>query len=70
MSTVCLNPKNFERIIHLTFYRKPNYNLAKDLPLNLFHCEYNDIHNWVYDESNLSHVICTLQKLWTISSIK
>ncbi|XP_013175986.1 PREDICTED: tRNA pseudouridine(38/39) synthase [Papilio xuthus] len=52
--------------------RKPQYNMALDLPLNLFHCSY-DLENsneWIYDFDELKSVITILQSDWTLHSIK
>ncbi|XP_031840437.2 tRNA pseudouridine(38/39) synthase [Nomia melanderi] len=49
--------------------RKPQYNLAHELPLNLWYCEYE--HNeWYSDKEELINIIKTLQKDWTINTIK
>lgn len=60
----------------------PQYSLASDIPLNLFNVEYEDHctlsggdgrierNDWVYDDTNLSRVIGTLQEQWTKHSVK
>ena len=48
---------------------KPQYNMAHELPLNLFHTEYDNV-NWHIDQDNLRHVIKDLQEDWTLYSIK
>lgn len=52
--------------------RKPQYNMALDVPLNLFHCAYEmeDTNSWVYDRDELRSVISHLQNEWTIHNIK
>ncbi|KAJ8706284.1 hypothetical protein PYW08_010910 [Mythimna loreyi] len=51
--------------------RKPQYNMALDVPLNLFHCSYNlPGAGWRYDKHQLSEVLTQLQSEWTIQSIK
>lgn len=55
-----------------TYERKPQYNMAIDIPLNLFKCNY-DIENttqWRYDEENLAKLIVHYQEEWTIQNIK
>ncbi|XP_008549718.1 tRNA pseudouridine(38/39) synthase [Microplitis demolitor] len=49
--------------------RKPQYNLAHELPLNLFYCHYDDV-EWFYDESEVEVLIKTLQEEWTLNAIK
>ncbi|XP_013143375.1 PREDICTED: tRNA pseudouridine(38/39) synthase [Papilio polytes] len=52
--------------------RKPQYNMALDIPLNLFHCSYEleNSSQWIYDVNELKSVITILQADWTIHSIK
>ncbi|PZC75587.1 hypothetical protein B5X24_HaOG205946 [Helicoverpa armigera] len=52
--------------------RKPQYNMALDLPLNLFHCSYDlpEGCKWIYNKQELSEVLKQLQSEWTIHSIK
>ncbi|KAJ8707658.1 hypothetical protein PYW07_011335 [Mythimna separata] len=51
--------------------RKPQYNMALDVPLNLFHCSYDlPGSGWRVDKQQLSIVLSQLQKEWTIQSIK
>ncbi|XP_059057035.1 tRNA pseudouridine(38/39) synthase [Achroia grisella] len=52
--------------------RKPQYNMALDVPLNLFHCSYEleETNNWVYDQDELRCVISHLQTEWTVHNIK
>ncbi|KAG8037986.1 hypothetical protein G9C98_006311 [Cotesia typhae] len=49
--------------------RKPQYNLAHELPLNLFYCHYDDV-KWFYDEIEVEFVIKNLQEDWTLNTIK
>lgn len=48
---------------------KPQYNLACEIPLNLYHSEYENI-KWFYDENDLVNVIKILQKDWSINAVK
>ncbi|KAK2586643.1 hypothetical protein KPH14_011690 [Odynerus spinipes] len=48
---------------------KPQYNLACEIPLNLYYSEYENI-EWFYDENELKMVIKTLQQDWTLNSVK
>ncbi|XP_049886954.1 tRNA pseudouridine(38/39) synthase-like [Pectinophora gossypiella] len=52
--------------------RKPQYNMALDVPLNLFHCTYEltERRHWIYDKDELKSVIAHLQGEWTLYSIK
>ncbi|XP_063986627.1 tRNA pseudouridine(38/39) synthase [Diachasmimorpha longicaudata] len=49
--------------------RKPQYSLAHEIPLNLFHCDYDDV-VWYYDDEELVLVIKALQEDWTFNSVK
>lgn len=49
--------------------RKPQYNLAHELPLNLFDCSFDDV-NWFYDQNELLDVIKSLEQDWTFDTIK
>jgi hypothetical protein len=53
-------------------FRKPQYNMALDIPLNLFHCTYEieDTQKWIYDKEELRTVIAHMQNEWTIQNIK
>jgi len=48
---------------------RPAYSMADYLPLNLFHCNFDDI-NWEYDQVSMAYVLKTLQKLWSEYSVK
>ncbi|CAH2056220.1 unnamed protein product, partial [Iphiclides podalirius] len=52
--------------------RKPQYNMALDIPLNLFHCSYDleETSEWIYDDGNIKSLITTLQGEWSIHNIK
>ncbi|XP_026739911.1 tRNA pseudouridine(38/39) synthase [Trichoplusia ni] len=52
--------------------RKPQYNMALDAPLNLFHCTYEltDKNPWIYDKLELAEILMHLQGEWTHSSIQ
>ncbi|XP_076280720.1 tRNA pseudouridine(38/39) synthase [Lasioglossum baleicum] len=49
--------------------RKPQYNLAHELPLNLWYCEY-EANEWYNDKEELMNTVKTLQKDWTMNTIK
>ncbi|XP_066591361.1 tRNA pseudouridine(38/39) synthase isoform X2 [Prorops nasuta] len=49
--------------------QKPQYNMAHEVPLNLFHCEYEN-ENWFIDQTELLHTIKILQAEWTLNTIK
>lgn len=48
---------------------RPQYNLAHELPLNLFYCDYDNV-EWVYDRKEQLIVLKTLQEDWTFNAIK
>ncbi|KAH9630909.1 hypothetical protein HF086_014650 [Spodoptera exigua] len=50
---------------------KPQYNMALDLPLNLFHCSYDitETQDWRYSKQELAEVLGHLQSEWTLHSI-
>lgn len=62
--------------------RKPQYSLARDVPLNLYEVEYRDHSEeagselikenlkWILDSENIERIISTLQKEWTVHSVK
>ncbi|KAI6170801.1 PseudoU-synth-1 domain-containing protein [Aphelenchoides bicaudatus] len=43
---------------------RPQYTMAKDLPLCFFDCLYNEEMNWIFDLNVLKDVYLTLQKMW------
>ena len=49
--------------------RKPQYNLAHEIPLNLWYCEY-EINDWYIDKEELLNTLRILQKDWTLNTIK
>ncbi|KAJ8688400.1 hypothetical protein QAD02_024195 [Eretmocerus hayati] len=49
--------------------RKPQYNLALHIPLNLFCCEY-DSTDWFHDVLELEKVVKDLQEEWCYASVK
>lgn len=49
--------------------RKPQYNLAHEIPLNLWHCEY-ETDEWYIDKKELLNTIKLLQKDWALNTIK
>nr|CAD7569924.1 unnamed protein product [Timema californicum] len=50
--------------------RKPQYSMASELPLNLFHCEYEQGTQWYMNQECLAQVVRTLQSTWTKLYIK
>jgi len=48
---------------------RPAYSMADHLPLNLFHCNFDNI-DWQYDQTAMAYVLKTLQKVWTEHSVK
>lgn len=49
--------------------QKPEYNIASEIPLNLYECEY-EMDKWNVDQEALLIVIKQLKALWMFSSIK
>ncbi|XP_054012629.1 tRNA pseudouridine(38/39) synthase [Hylaeus anthracinus] len=49
--------------------RKPQYNLAHELPLNLWYCEY-ETKEWYIDKEELINTLKVLQNDWTFNTIK
>ncbi|XP_076176479.1 tRNA pseudouridine(38/39) synthase isoform X2 [Ptiloglossa arizonensis] len=49
--------------------RKPQYNLAHEVPLNLWYCEYQT-EEWYIDKEELLNTIKILQNDWTFNTIK
>nr|CAD7411027.1 unnamed protein product [Timema poppensis] len=50
--------------------RKPQYSMASELPLNLFHCEYEQGTQWYMNQECLAQVMRTLQSTWTKLYVK
>ncbi|CAH0712912.1 unnamed protein product, partial [Brenthis ino] len=50
--------------------RKPQYNMALDVPLNLYDCTYDLYGEWVYDPDELRNTIAHLQNEWTLYGVK
>nr|CAD7448031.1 unnamed protein product [Timema bartmani] len=50
--------------------RKPQYSMASELPLNLFHCEYEQGTQWYMNQECLTQVVRTLQSTWTKLYVK
>lgn len=44
--------------------------MASEVPLNLYHCDYELEENWVYSKETLSLVYNKLQTIWCFESIK
>ncbi|GIY66176.1 hypothetical protein CEXT_745381 [Caerostris extrusa] len=51
------------------FPRKPQYDMASEIPLVLFETSYEDV-EWIYNEESLKFVIKQLQSMWTQQSVK
>lgn len=52
-------------------FRKPQYAMAHEIPLNLYNCEYElDSGEWIIDENSLLEVIQSLQREWTMLATK
>ncbi|XP_055924234.1 tRNA pseudouridine(38/39) synthase-like isoform X2 [Argiope bruennichi] len=49
--------------------RKPQYDIASEIPLVLFDCSYDDV-DWIYNEESLKFVIKELQNMWTHHAVK
>ncbi|XP_076257439.1 tRNA pseudouridine(38/39) synthase isoform X2 [Rhynchophorus ferrugineus] len=49
--------------------RKPDYQMANEVPLNLFECDYENV-KWNYSQENLTVVSENLRKMWSFMSIK
>ncbi|XP_032683103.1 tRNA pseudouridine(38/39) synthase [Odontomachus brunneus] len=49
--------------------QKPQYNMAHEIPLNLWYCNYKDV-EWIIDENELVNTIKTLQQDWALNTIK
>ncbi|XP_011154690.1 tRNA pseudouridine(38/39) synthase isoform X2 [Harpegnathos saltator] len=49
--------------------QKPQYNMAHEVPLNLWYSDYKDT-EWIIDENELINTIKTLQRDWTLNTIK
>lgn len=49
---------------------KPDYNMASEIPLNLYSSSYDLKCDWYYEEENLNTVLEELKRIWTINSVK
>lgn len=68
------NPRYIKFVCDFSFYRnlvfrKPDYQLASEIPLNLFDCEYEDI-QWIYSPEGIKAAAKKLQQFWTFSKMK
>ncbi|KAJ0182919.1 hypothetical protein K1T71_000895 [Dendrolimus kikuchii] len=66
-------PEVFDQLLDVESNpRKPQYNMALDIPLNLFHCEYEieDTNKWVCERDEMMSVVSHLQNQWSIHSVK
>ena len=51
--------------------RRPQYNMASELPLNLFACDYDDASlEWSYDQESVCAVYRRFQGLWTENQVR
>uniref|UniRef100_A0A8C5QE85 Pseudouridine synthase 3 n=1 Tax=Leptobrachium leishanense TaxID=445787 RepID=A0A8C5QE85_9ANUR len=48
---------------------KPQYNMAVELPLVLYDCQFDDV-QWVMEKDTQSAVVSHLQRLWTREAVK
>lgn len=49
---------------------RPQYIMAKETPLCFFDCSYHEPLKWLFDQSVLVKVFCSLQKEWTNLRVK
>lgn len=49
--------------------RRPQYNMASEIPLNLFDCEYEGV-EWRVDRESTEYVLKQFQRLWTEHRVK
>ncbi|XP_029170311.1 tRNA pseudouridine(38/39) synthase [Nylanderia fulva] len=49
--------------------QKPQYNMAHEVPLNLWYCDYEDV-EWFIDQNELINTVKTLQQDWALNTIK
>ena len=49
--------------------RRPQYNMASELPLVLYDCEFENI-NWIHDSNCIKLAVKTLQSHWTIHCLR
>lgn len=58
-------------IMHICYcFRKPNYNLASEVPLNLYVCDYDIESEWICDNEAIKMVIQQVQAEWATNKIK
>lgn len=50
--------------------RKPQYAMASEIPLNLFHCDYQEDLEWNFDNDAVTSTLKQMQGLWTESAVK
>ncbi|CAH2308305.1 tRNA pseudouridine(38 39) synthase isoform X2 [Pelobates cultripes] len=48
---------------------KPQYNMAVELPLVLYDCQFNDV-DWITERDTQSFLVSHLQRLWTQEAVK
>lgn len=49
--------------------RRPQYNMASELPLVLYDCEFEDV-SWIYQPECVLSTVRNLQSLWTTHSVR
>ena len=49
--------------------RRPQYNMASELPLVLYDCSFDDLH-WLYDSAVLETLHKKLQGQWTVHAVR
>ena len=50
--------------------KRPQYLMASEVPLNLFHCEYDSGLDWNYNSDAIQVTVKQLQELWTENAVK
>nr|CAI5857047.1 unnamed protein product [Callosobruchus analis] len=64
------HPSIVDELLDITKHpRKPEYGMAREIPLNLFHCDYENI-KWHYEIDTIRQVLEKLHNYWTFSAIK
>ena len=64
------NPEVIDQLLDLEANPcRPQYNMASEIPLNLFDCEYENL-DWQFDPDSVAYVIKQFQALWTEHQVK
>lgn len=50
--------------------RKPDYNMASEIPLNLYFTDFDFDRDWFIDKNSFNQVLKTLQCSWMYSVVK